>query len=196
MSSSPPNLRLAIVDQALRDAALHKALLDQVDAGICMVDREGIRALEPFGWLRIGLDNRDDLEHRYGYGMVDGAVKTIAATLDRNLGSADLLSRWSRIEFRVEVNHCARLKLAGIAGPRRHVYDKLKVWREVGRANRLSRKSKKRSPTVVMRTTGQWIPPKPRKAAAASPCCCRAPACCTIWKPRKIRAIARLCLRH
>ena len=252
MSASPPNLRLAIVDQALRDAALHKALLDQLDAGIYMVDRdrrilywnaaaerlsgylahevagqfchgdllmhcdnegtvlcrggcplaavmldgrprectifmrhrqghrvpvhvrsrairdpdgavigavevfeeanapdrEGIRALEPFGcldeltgaatrkygemkvrhslealnvfgipfgWLRIGLDNRDELEHRYGYGMVDAAVRTIAATLDRNLGSADLLSRWSRTEFRIEGNHCARVKLAEIA---------------------------------------------------------------------------------
>jgi PAS domain S-box-containing protein/diguanylate cyclase (GGDEF)-like protein len=255
MASTPPgsspDLRLAVVDQALRDAALHKALLDQLEAGIYMVDRErrilywnaaaerisgymahevaghfchgdllmhcdgegtvlcgkgcplagvmgdgrprectvflrhrqghrvpvrvrsraiydssggvigavevfeeaiaardGIRALQPFGcldeltgavtrkygemrvrqslealnlfeipfgWMRVGLDNREDLEHRYGYGMIDAAVRMVGATLDRNLGSLDLLTRWTRTEFRIEIDHCGRMDLGEIA---------------------------------------------------------------------------------
>ncbi len=34
------DLRQAVVEQALRDAALHKALLDQLEAGIYIVDRD------------------------------------------------------------------------------------------------------------------------------------------------------------
>jgi len=40
MSKSDPNLDHAVVTQALRDAELHKALLDQLEEGIYMVDRE------------------------------------------------------------------------------------------------------------------------------------------------------------
>src|SRR5579864_8547580 len=40
MSSSGPDLRQAVLEQALRDAALHKALLDQLEAGIYIVDQD------------------------------------------------------------------------------------------------------------------------------------------------------------
>jgi PAS domain-containing protein len=40
MSSPGPDLRQAVLEQALRDAALHKALLDQLEAGIYIVDRD------------------------------------------------------------------------------------------------------------------------------------------------------------
>ena len=252
MSSSGPDLRQAVVEQALRDAALHKALLDQLDAGIYIVDRDrrilywnagaerisgylahevtghfchgdllmhcdnagevlcgkgcplsmvmndgkprectiflrhrhghrvpvhvrsraiydpdsvaigaveifeeaiapargGLRVLQafgcldaltgaahraygemrvrqsiealnlfgiPFGWFRIGLDGSGELEHRCGHGVLDAALKMIAATLDRNLGSFDVLTRWALTEFRIEVNHCSRLELADLA---------------------------------------------------------------------------------
>src|ERR1700730_11866170 len=81
--------------------------------------RQSIEALNlfeiPFGWLRIGLDGPDELEHRGGHGILDAALKMIAATLDRNLGSFDVLTRWSRTEFRIEVNHCSRLELTDLA---------------------------------------------------------------------------------
>ena len=69
----------------------------------------------PFGWMRIGLDGPAELEHRCGHGVIDAALKLIAATLDRNLGSFDVLTRWTINEFRVEVNHCSRQELADLA---------------------------------------------------------------------------------
>jgi diguanylate cyclase (GGDEF)-like protein len=69
----------------------------------------------PFGWLRVGLDGAAGLDRRYGHGMVDASVKMIAATLDRNLASLDVLTRWELAEFRVEVNGCSRSELAAAA---------------------------------------------------------------------------------
>jgi diguanylate cyclase (GGDEF)-like protein/PAS domain S-box-containing protein len=69
----------------------------------------------PFGWLRIGLDDTERLEPRYGQGVIDAALKMIAATLDGNLGSLDVLTRWAKAEFRVEVHYSARLELAELA---------------------------------------------------------------------------------
>jgi len=77
---------------------------------------EALNAFEiPFGWLRIGLDGARDLDCRYGHGMVDAAVKMVAATLDRSLGSLDVLTRWEPAEFRVEVSRCSRSELAAVA---------------------------------------------------------------------------------
>jgi diguanylate cyclase (GGDEF)-like protein/PAS domain S-box-containing protein len=77
---------------------------------------EALNAFEiPFGWLRIGLDAAQDLDRGYGHGMVDAAVKMVAATLDRNLGPLDVLTRWDSAEFRVEVNRCSRSDLAAAA---------------------------------------------------------------------------------
>jgi diguanylate cyclase (GGDEF)-like protein/PAS domain S-box-containing protein len=77
---------------------------------------EALNAFEiPFGWLRVGLDGAPDLDRGYGHGMVDAAVKMIAATLDGNLGSLDVLTRWESTEFRVEVSRCSRSELAGAA---------------------------------------------------------------------------------
>jgi diguanylate cyclase (GGDEF)-like protein len=69
----------------------------------------------PFGWLRIGLDSADQLQHRYGHGMIDTAMKTIAGTLDGNLGSFDMLTRWSSAEFRIELHYSSRFELAEVA---------------------------------------------------------------------------------
>jgi diguanylate cyclase (GGDEF)-like protein len=77
---------------------------------------EALNAFEaPFGWLRIGLDGAPDLDRGYGHAMVDAAVKMIAATLDRNLASLDVLTRWEPVEFRVEVSRCSRSELAAAA---------------------------------------------------------------------------------
>lgn len=84
-----------------------------------MMVRHALEALNvfeiPFGWLRIGLDGAEDLHRGYGHGMVDAAVKMIAATLDRSLGPLDVLTRWDAAEFRVEVSRCSRSELASAA---------------------------------------------------------------------------------
>lgn len=84
-----------------------------------MMLRHALEALNifeiPFGWLRIGLDGAQDLDRGYGHAMVEAAVKLIAATLDRNLASLDVLTRWETAEFRVEVNRCSRSELAAAA---------------------------------------------------------------------------------
>ena len=84
-----------------------------------MMVRHALEAFDafeiPFGWLRIGLDSAEDLDHGYGHGMVDAAVKMIAATLDRSLGLLDVLTRWEPAEFRVEVGRCSRSELAAVA---------------------------------------------------------------------------------
>ena len=59
-----------------------------------------------FGWLAVELDDVDKLEHRYGHGLVDAAVKMMARTLDSNLGPLDSVTRWGRTEFRIEVHSC------------------------------------------------------------------------------------------
>lgn len=84
-----------------------------------MTARHALEALNtfeiPFGWLRIGLDGSQDLDRSYGHAMVNAAVRMIAATLDRNLASLDVLTRWEPAEFRVEVNGCSRSELAAAA---------------------------------------------------------------------------------
>jgi PAS domain S-box-containing protein/diguanylate cyclase (GGDEF)-like protein len=69
----------------------------------------------PFGWLRIGLDAPERFEQRYGPGITEAALKTVAGTLDGNLGSLDVLTRWTKTEFRVEVHYSSRLALADLA---------------------------------------------------------------------------------
>jgi diguanylate cyclase (GGDEF)-like protein/PAS domain S-box-containing protein len=69
----------------------------------------------PFGWLRIGLDEARDLDRGYGHGMVDAALRMVAATLDRSLGPLDVLTRWESAEFRVDINGCSRSELAAAA---------------------------------------------------------------------------------
>jgi len=84
-----------------------------------MMVRHALEALNvfeiPFGWLRIGLDGAEDLDRGFGHGMVDAAVKMIAATLDRSLGPLDVLTRWDTTEFRAEVSRCSRSELAATA---------------------------------------------------------------------------------
>lgn len=84
-----------------------------------MMVRHTLEALNvfeiPFGWLRIGLDAAEELHRGYGHGMVDAAVKMIAATLDRSLGPVDVLTRWDATEFRVEVSRCSHSELAAAA---------------------------------------------------------------------------------
>jgi len=81
-----------------------------------MMVRHALEALNvfeiPFGWLRVGLDGAANLDRGYGHGMVDAAVKMIAAAVDRSLASLDFLTRWDPSEFRVEVHGCSRSELA------------------------------------------------------------------------------------
>lgn len=69
----------------------------------------------PFGWLRIGLDGAEELDSRYGHGMLAAALRMVAATLDGNLGLPDIVTRWEALEFRVLVRRCTRLDLAAVA---------------------------------------------------------------------------------
>ena len=69
----------------------------------------------PFGWLRIGLDGAGDLEHRYGHGMADAAMRMIGATLNGSLKALDVLTRWNQMEFRVEVSLRSHLILAEVS---------------------------------------------------------------------------------
>ncbi|HEX5227056.1 MAG TPA: PAS domain-containing protein [Bryobacteraceae bacterium] len=69
----------------------------------------------PFGWLRIGLDKAEELHRAFGQGMVEAAVRMIAATLNRSLGPLDVLTRWDTTEFRVEVSRCSHSELAASA---------------------------------------------------------------------------------
>jgi|SRR5579871_760677 len=69
----------------------------------------------PFGWLRIGLDKAQQFERSFGHGIIDAAMKTIAHTVDGNLGPLDVLTRWDPTEFRVEVHYSSRFGLAEMA---------------------------------------------------------------------------------
>jgi diguanylate cyclase (GGDEF)-like protein len=84
-----------------------------------MMVRHALEALNvfeiPFGWLRVGLDGTEELHRGYGQGMVDAAVKVIAATLDRSLGPLDVLTRWDATEFRAVVSRCSHSELAAVA---------------------------------------------------------------------------------
>lgn len=84
-----------------------------------MMVRHALEALNvfeiPFGWLRVGLDGAEHLDRAFGHGMVDAAVKMIAATLDRSLGPLDVLTHWDAEEFRVEVSRCSRSELLATA---------------------------------------------------------------------------------
>ena len=84
-----------------------------------MMLRHSLEALNtfeiPFGWLRVGLDGAAELDRGYGHAMVDAAVRLIAAALDRNLASLDVLTRWEAAEFRIEVNRCTRSELVSTA---------------------------------------------------------------------------------
>lgn len=62
----------------------------------------------PFGWLAVELDNIDALEHRYGHGVIDSALKMVARTLNGNVGAPDAVTYWERGEFRIEVHSCWR----------------------------------------------------------------------------------------
>jgi diguanylate cyclase (GGDEF)-like protein/PAS domain S-box-containing protein len=84
-----------------------------------MMVRHALEALNvfeiPFGWLRVGLDGAQDLDRGFGHGMVEAAMKMVAAALDRNLGHHDVLTRWDASELRVQINRCTHSELAAAA---------------------------------------------------------------------------------
>lgn len=84
-----------------------------------MIARHSLEALNvfeiPFGWLRVGLDGAQDLDRSFGHGMVEAAVKMVAAALDRNLGAHDVLTRWDGPELRVQINRCSHSELGAAA---------------------------------------------------------------------------------
>jgi len=69
----------------------------------------------PLGWLRIELDGIEELEHRYGHGMIDTASKLIAGTVDANVGVLDVFTCWGRAQFRLAAHNCSRQMLAELA---------------------------------------------------------------------------------
>jgi len=69
----------------------------------------------PLGWLRISLECAEGLEQRCGQDGVTSALKKIAATLSHNVGSFDVVTRWSETEFRIEAHGCSWPELAGMA---------------------------------------------------------------------------------
>ena len=69
----------------------------------------------PFGWLRVELDGLEEMEHRFGHGMVDAAARMVASTLEGNVSRVDLVSCWGRGEFRIEVHSCSPQRLAELA---------------------------------------------------------------------------------
>jgi diguanylate cyclase (GGDEF)-like protein/PAS domain S-box-containing protein len=78
---------------------------------------EAVRAFGiPFGWLAVKLDEVETLEHRYGHGLVDAAVKMTARTLSCNLGTQDSAIRWDRAEFRIEVHSCWGVGMGELTG--------------------------------------------------------------------------------
>ena len=80
-----------------------------------MKARQAVEALNlfgiPFSWLRIELDEMDRLDHRYGHGMVEAAVKMIAETVTANLKTLDWLTYWDRGEFRIEARGYSLMEL-------------------------------------------------------------------------------------
>jgi diguanylate cyclase (GGDEF)-like protein/PAS domain S-box-containing protein len=84
-----------------------------------LMARHALEALNvfeiPFGWLRVGLDGARDLDRGFGHGMVEAAMKMVAAALDRNLGMHDVLTRWEPAELRVQINRCVHSELAAAA---------------------------------------------------------------------------------
>jgi PAS domain S-box-containing protein len=80
-----------------------------------MKARQAVEALNlfgiPFAWLRIALDEMDRLDHRYGQGLVEAAVKMIAETVAANLKTLDWLTYWDRGEFRIEARGYSLLEL-------------------------------------------------------------------------------------
>lgn len=84
-----------------------------------MMARHALEALNvfeiPFGWLRVGLDGANDLDRSFGHGMVEAAMKMVAAAFDRNLGAHDVLTRWEGAELRVQINRCSHSELGAAA---------------------------------------------------------------------------------
>ncbi len=69
-----------------------------------------------FGWLAVELNDVEKLEHGYGHGLVEAAVKMTARTLDSNLGPLDAVTRWGQTEFRIEVHSCGGQGLGELVG--------------------------------------------------------------------------------
>jgi GGDEF domain-containing protein len=80
-----------------------------------MKARQAVEALNlfgiPFAWLRIALDDIDQLDHRYGHGMVEAGLKMIAETVASNLKTLDWLTSWDRGEFRIEARGYSLVEL-------------------------------------------------------------------------------------
>ena len=58
----------------------------------------------PFAWIAAELENVEELQHRYGHGMIDSAMKMLAKTLESNVGNFDKLTRWHNTAFRIEAH--------------------------------------------------------------------------------------------
>lgn len=77
-----------------------------------------LAALRRFGhraaWVGVELDHAGEWEHRFGPGFLEAAMLRVAETLDANLGSRDLLVRWSRTGFRILLSQPEPLQAAEV----------------------------------------------------------------------------------
>ena len=67
------------------------------------------------GWIGIELSQVEELDHRYGHGLIDAAMKVVAKTIHSNLDLHDLLVQWDRTGFRMLVHNMPWNQLAQVA---------------------------------------------------------------------------------
>lgn len=83
----------------------------KLDHALAVMKRFGA----PAGWIAIELDHVAELEHRYGHGFIEAAMKIAAQSLDANVGAHDVLTHWDRIGFRVLAQDTSQGQLAKLA---------------------------------------------------------------------------------
>lgn len=69
----------------------------------------------PVGWVGVRLTGIEEHQSRYGPAVLSAAMTLIARTLEHNLGSLDILCRWSINEFRIAVHGAGRISLKEFA---------------------------------------------------------------------------------
>lgn len=60
----------------------------------------------PFSLLCMGIDRLNEMERRYGSGVVAAVIKTVGQTLETNLRPTDFIGRWMENEFLAILTEC------------------------------------------------------------------------------------------
>ena len=81
--------------------------------------RHALAAISPcgasVGWIAVELSQVNELEHRYGHGLIDAAMEVVAKTLQASIGVHDILTQWDDTRFRILVHSAGREQLAQLA---------------------------------------------------------------------------------